>query len=317
MNKRITAILLVFLLVASLAVLVMPVKAAPSSVSLTITADKTEANSGDTIYFTVTLGPVSEMGGIGFRLSIPDGLTFVSGSGTLSVTKASLGFDDLDFNESNSLCFSGTASDNDFASTSDTELMTFQCTVNDDASGTLTVGFDTINNSDFFSCQTWEQWGDKVDTGSAGVTIAEEIESPTDPPTDPPTEAPAAAPVKARKKASAKAPAAEPTGAPATTPKKASKKVSAKSAATEATEATEPVIAGNLPKKPSPTEKSKATEASDLGQWWKNGRKDGSSPKTGNNSPKSLWLLFILAAAIVAGIVVYIVKRKKTKNSDR
>ena len=188
MNKRILSILLCLMLVVSLLVLAVPVNAAPSSVDLTITADKTEAKPGDTVNFTVTLGPVSELGGFAFKLSIPDGLTFVEGSSKLTATKASLGFDDLYFDEAPTYQIGGVASEADYESTSDTEIGTFQCTVNDDASGTQTVSA-TIDPSEWFSCQTWEQWGENVKVGDADVTIAGATEAPAT--EAPATEAPA------------------------------------------------------------------------------------------------------------------------------
>lgn len=47
----------------------------------------------------------------------------------------------------------GGASAADYSSDKDTVLATFQCTVDDGASGTLKVGLD---NLEFYSCQTWE-----------------------------------------------------------------------------------------------------------------------------------------------------------------
>ncbi len=315
MNKRIIAVLLALMLVVSLSVTAVPFSAANSSVSLTIAADVSEASPGSMINFTVTLGPVSDLGVIKFSLAIPSGLTFVSGSGTCSVTKADLGFSDLGFDEEDNYTFCGRGSESDYESTTDTVLMTFQCVVNDDACETQTVGFAEIQNEDFRSCQTPEEWGDRVSTISADITILTEVEDLTDPPTEEPTSEPTVAPTAA------------PTDPPAKKHTSASTKISSSGAAKtlkeKATRAptekpTKAAVAGNLPKKPSPTEKSKATDASDApNQWSRNGKKDGTTPKTGDNTPKNFWLLIILASVIAAGGVLYIVKRRITRNSNR
>lgn len=61
MNKRITSLMLCFVMVFAMLATAVPALAA-GPFDLKVTADKTEASPGDTITFTITLGPVSDMG---------------------------------------------------------------------------------------------------------------------------------------------------------------------------------------------------------------------------------------------------------------
>ena len=69
MNKRITSLILCFVMVFAMFAAAVPALAA-GSVDLKVTADKTEASPGDTITFTITLGPVSDMGSMQMDLVI-------------------------------------------------------------------------------------------------------------------------------------------------------------------------------------------------------------------------------------------------------
>ena len=152
MNKRITSLLLCFVMVLSMLVTAVPAMAV-GAVELKVTADKTEASPGDTITFTITLGPVSDMGTMQMDLVIPEGLTYVANSGKLADgLRETLGYDTADWTEVTKR-INGVASAADYSSDKDTVLATFQCTVDDDASGTLKAGLD---NLEFYSCQTWD-----------------------------------------------------------------------------------------------------------------------------------------------------------------
>ena len=76
MKKKHTAWLLVFVMVISLLTSAVPIYGA-TSFELRITADKTEAYSGDTITYTVVAGAVENFQSANFTLVIPEGLTFV------------------------------------------------------------------------------------------------------------------------------------------------------------------------------------------------------------------------------------------------
>jgi len=183
MNKRILSILLCLLLVASLLVLAIPVGAAPSErIELKVVTETTSAKAGDTVAYQVVMGPVSAVGSIQMALDIPAGLTYVAGSGAAaSGAKEAMGFDALDFTEA-SVMLNGYASSADYKSESDTVLATFECTVNAEATGVLTVG---LTNIELGSCETFEVY----DT-DAYVVISDNVTVEGDTPVVDPTEAP-------------------------------------------------------------------------------------------------------------------------------
>lgn len=173
MNKRITSLMLCFVMVFAMLATAVPALAA-DTFDLKVTADKTEASPGDTITFTITLGPVSDMGSMQMDLVFPKGLTYVANSGKLADgLKATLGFDAADWtdatiNVEGKNRINGGASAADYSSDKDTVLATFRCTVDDDASGTLEVGLD---NLEFYSCQTWEDHTAKYRVIKASVNV--------------------------------------------------------------------------------------------------------------------------------------------------
>ncbi len=138
---------------------------------ITVSADKTEAKPGDIITFSVILGPVSNMGTMQMQLVIPDGLSFVSGSGKLADgLKGTLGFDTANFVESNKF-INGYASSSDYSSGTDTLICTFECEVKADYSGTAEV---SLTNLEFYSCETWEDHTDEFSAGKAIVKVVAE-----------------------------------------------------------------------------------------------------------------------------------------------
>ena len=169
MNKRITSLILCFVMVFAMMATAVPALAAPiTSTQLKVIPDKTTASPGDIITYTIVLGPVSDMGTLQMTMDIPSGLTYVSGSGKLSDNlKAKLGFDYLDWTDI-SLMINGGASAADYESTTDTELAKFQCKVEDGATGALEVGLD---NLEFYSCQSWEDHTSRYSVVSTAVTI--------------------------------------------------------------------------------------------------------------------------------------------------
>ncbi|MBR6629851.1 MAG: Ig domain-containing protein, partial [Bacteroidaceae bacterium] len=139
------------------------------STTITVAPDKTTANPGDIITYTITLGPVSDMGTLQMELVIPTGLTYVANSGKLADgLKAKLGFDDVAFTEV-SLVINGVASAADYESASDTEIATFQCKVNDGFTGTTRLGLTYL---EFYSCQTWTDHTSRF-TVEEGVVLVE------------------------------------------------------------------------------------------------------------------------------------------------
>ena len=169
MNKRITSLALVFVMVLSLLVTAVPALAAPiESTQLKVTADKTSAKPGDTITYTITMGPVSDMGSMQMCLDIPTGLTYVENSTELADgLKTTLGFDDVAWTEISKM-INGVASAADYESNTDTVIAKFRCTVDADFSGTAEVG---LTNLEFGSCQTFEYHTDRFSVVKASVTV--------------------------------------------------------------------------------------------------------------------------------------------------
>ena len=149
MNKRITSLLLCLVMIFSMMTVAVPVHAAPvASTTLTVAADKTTAAPGDEITYTITMGPVSDLGSIQMVLDIPAGLSYVAGSRSLaSGLKATLGFDDVAFTENMKTgkhIINGVASAADYESAADTVIATFKCKVDAGATGTLEVGLTEL-----------------------------------------------------------------------------------------------------------------------------------------------------------------------------
>ena len=77
MSKRIVAILLSVVLCFSLWASIAPAMAANhESTYLKVTANTNAAHPGDTIDFTITMGPVSDMGSMQMVLDIPEGTQY-------------------------------------------------------------------------------------------------------------------------------------------------------------------------------------------------------------------------------------------------
>ncbi len=169
MNKRITSLALVFVLVLSILANALPVWAAPiESTQLKVVPDKTTASPGDTITYTIIMGPVSDMGSMQMALDIPTGLTYVENSGKLTDgLKTTLGFETADWTEVTKMV-TGFAVAADYESATDTELAKFQCKVDDGATGSLEVG---LTNLEFGSCQTFEYHTDRFSVEKTAVTI--------------------------------------------------------------------------------------------------------------------------------------------------
>ena len=169
MRKAIRAVI-IFVMIASLMIAQTLTVYAASAV-IYVTADKTEAEPGDTVNFTVSLGPVSEMGTMQMVLDIPEGLTYVSGSGKLaSDLKNKLGYDYADFTEV-SLMINGMASTADYSSDSDTVLCTFSCNVDDGFKGKAKVGLSKL---EFYSCKTWEDHTADYSVSRAVISVGQD-----------------------------------------------------------------------------------------------------------------------------------------------
>lgn len=166
--------LLCLVMIFSMMTVAVPVHAAPvASTTLTVAADKTTAAPGDEITYTITMGPVSDLGSIQMELDIPAGLTYVAGSRSLaSGLKATLGFDDVAFTENMATgrhIINGVASAADYESAADTVIATFKCTVDAGATGTLEVGLKEL---EFASCKTFEVITSRFSVVKTAVAIS-------------------------------------------------------------------------------------------------------------------------------------------------
>ena len=133
MNKRILSILLCFTLVLSLLVSAVPAYADPvSTCTFTVEADKTTACRGDTINFTVYMQQTGKQNTLEFTVVPPEGLTYVANSATLGENiQETMGFDEVAWTEQSMYC-SGFGAYS-YTGTDKNVLLTFKCTVDDDA----------------------------------------------------------------------------------------------------------------------------------------------------------------------------------------
>ena len=138
MNKRITSLMLVFVMILSLLATAVPALAAPpdSTCTYSIEADKTSANPGDTINFTIYMHQTGTQTCMEGTLVIPDGLTFVAGSGKIEDGLATAlnwtGAGEGVWWTPESMIMNGFGSE-DFTGEEKIALMKFQCTVDSDA----------------------------------------------------------------------------------------------------------------------------------------------------------------------------------------
>lgn len=129
MNKRITSLLLCFVMVFALMAIATPAFAAPSAhpaITFTIKPDKTTAKPGDTIAYQAILGPVVKLQSVQFELVIPEELEFIDGSCPDGLA-AKLGAAQAEFAPSTR--FYGSYGAGEYTSTGDTVLVNFTCKV--------------------------------------------------------------------------------------------------------------------------------------------------------------------------------------------
>ena len=133
MNKRITSILLCFVMVFGVLATAVPALAeSPSTCTFTVEADKSEAYRGDTITFTVYLQQTGKQNTLEFTVVPPEGLTYVANSATLGENiQDTMGFDEVAWTEQSMYC-SGFGAYS-YEGTEKLTLLIFKCTVDDDA----------------------------------------------------------------------------------------------------------------------------------------------------------------------------------------
>ena len=165
MNKRITSLLLCFVMVFAMLATAVPAFAVTGkSTYFKMTADKTEASPGDTVTYTAYIGPVDGLAAIKFKLKFPSGLTYVEGSGkAVDGLQSLLNSAKAEFTESTKVFIVGSSN---YTSTEDTALMKFQCKVNDDATGSQTVEFYIDDPDNLF-----DQDSDNIDFTLHNATV--------------------------------------------------------------------------------------------------------------------------------------------------
>ena len=135
MNKRITSILLCFVMLVSILVSAVPAYAEPANPPMVfIEPDRTEANPGDTITYKFYLQQPDTMTAFAFNMVAPDGLTYVEGSGTLGSTASAAWGSTFEWVPEADLQLQWySSSGDDVTDTSKIELITIQFKVADDA----------------------------------------------------------------------------------------------------------------------------------------------------------------------------------------
>lgn len=146
MNKRITSIVLSLVMLFTMLATAVPVLAA-TPVELKVTADTTSANPGDTINYKVSIGAVTDMGGLEFKLDIPSGLTVDDSS--ISIPDGLETIIDSDGpiivpTRSNRYYWLYSAQLTGYTGTSDLVILTFSCKVDDGTTGTKTVSIKEV-----------------------------------------------------------------------------------------------------------------------------------------------------------------------------
>lgn len=136
MSKRLLAMLLSLVMILGLIPTSIAFALPNSTATLTMKADRTEANPGDEINFSVELQQTGKINTLEATISLPEGLTLVPGS-LSTINRSELGWDDFGMNES-ALLFSGFGSVS-YEGTNPIVVATFKCTVNADAIGKYTV----------------------------------------------------------------------------------------------------------------------------------------------------------------------------------
>lgn len=129
MNKRITSLLLCFVMVFALMAIATPAFAVTSvypPVTFTIKPDKTTAKPGDTIAYQAILGPVEKLQSAYFELVIPEELEFIDGSCPDGLADK-LGAETAKFTPS-TMAY-GSFGAGEYTSTGDTLLVYFTCKV--------------------------------------------------------------------------------------------------------------------------------------------------------------------------------------------
>ena len=174
MNKRITSLLLCFVMVFALIAIPTPAFADPSEhpeVTFTIKPDKTTAKPGDTITYQVFVGPVEKLRTAQFELVIPDELEYTGGSSPEGLTAKLNAFSAAYTPDSKIFVLTGTG---EYTSTEDTLLATITCKVKEGVAAGKKPVVTVINDeANFFFANSEDKYCTiNYDPNGAMVTIA-------------------------------------------------------------------------------------------------------------------------------------------------
>ncbi len=168
MSKRILCLTLSLLMIISMLTVVPASAVTYLTTQLKVLPDVTTANAGDTINYTITMGPVSNFGVINMTLDIPKGFTYVENSFRFADGLVeTLDFDIIEWLEEDKTAW-GSATASDFNSDSTTILGYFQCTVDEAFCGNANV---SLTNLEVFSCLTWDDWTERFVVVPVPVTV--------------------------------------------------------------------------------------------------------------------------------------------------
>ena len=177
MNKRITSLLLCFVMVFALMAIATPAFADTSEhppVTFTIKPDKTTAKPGDTITYQVFVGPVEKLETAQFELVIPEELEYTGGSSPADLATKMNATAAAFTSETKVFVLGGDKGG--YSSTSDTLLTTFTCKVKAGvAAGKMPV-VTVINDEEnfFFADSDAKYYTINYNPNDAMVTIAAE-----------------------------------------------------------------------------------------------------------------------------------------------
>lgn len=158
--------IIVLLLIISLVFSFVPAHIFATSVlKFTITPSATEVHPGDEITYTVKMSAVQNLASIKFKLVIPEGLTFIEGKEVEGLQSA-LHAAKAEFTPSTKVFVVGSSN---YSSSTETTLMTFKCSVNNDTIGDKEIAF-IIDEDDIFDT-TADMNNIPVDYSNTGSTI--------------------------------------------------------------------------------------------------------------------------------------------------
>lgn len=144
MKKKNIMIVLLLLLVIII-FLILGYNFIERPVKFMVVPNVTEVHPGDVITYNVKIGAVRNLASMKFKIIIPDGLTFIEGK-EVDGLNLKLNAVKAEFTEATKVFVVGLS---DYSSMRDTLLMTFKCSVDDDASGKKDITL-VIDEDDFF-----------------------------------------------------------------------------------------------------------------------------------------------------------------------